>query len=221
MSGRPSTSCANVPRAIILRHAERFNVPNVVNVQESLAVGLTDKGKKDSFELGRKIRGAKQIRLFHSPALRCRQTAEAIGEGFAANGGKVLGIKETWDLCAPYLLDNIILKEADCLGHGFMRAWFDGKFHPEWIKPAPQAADMVLAPVLNALSDGGNDNLDVHVSHDWELVLLREELLRVRYEEAGWIEYLEGMEFTLNGGSFSVHNRDRSANFSFSHGHRL
>lgn len=206
------------PNAVIVRHAERFKVPSVA---ESLSVGLTAKGRKDAFETGKSIEGIERLRLFHSPAVRCRETAESIAEGFLAKGGTVLGIKETWDLCAPYLLDDAVLKEADRQGYGFMRSWFNGQFDTEWIRPTPQAADMVLAPILAGLSEGVEARrLDVHVSHDWELVLLREELLGVRYEDAGWIEYLEGIRFSRHDKGFTVQNRDRSATFSFQNGKR-
>jgi hypothetical protein len=206
------------PNALIVRHAERHDVSSVA---ESLMVGLTEKGRKDAFELGRSIEGVDQLRLFHSPAVRCRETAESIAEGFLAKGGTVQGIKETWDLCAPYLLDDEVLKEADRQGYKFMRSWFNGQFDTEWIKPTPMAADMVLAPILAGLEDDEETGrLDLHVSHDWELVLLREELLDVRYEDAGWIEYLEGIRFFRQGDGFAVQNRDRSASFAFSQGRR-
>lgn len=205
------------PQAVILRHAERHHVPSVM---ESLSVSLTEKGRQDAYQTGASIEGVDVVCLFHSPAVRCKETAEALAEGFLSAGGKVESTVETWDLCAPYLLDTMILKEADQQGYAFMRSWFDGKFSPEWILPTPQAADMVLGSILEGLAGSDDRRLDVHVSHDWELVLLREELLGVRYEDAGWIEYLEGIWFSRQGGRYQAANRDRSSTFLFSEGRR-
>ncbi len=205
-------------QALIVRHAERFQVPSI---SESLGIGLTEKGKRDAFEMGRAIEGFEQIRLFHSPAVRCRETAEAIAQGFSGRGGTVGGTMETWDLCAPYFKDNRVLKEAERQGYGFMRSWFIGQFEAEWIKPTPEAADMVLAPILQRMLEMTEaDRLDIHVSHDWEIVLLREELLGVRYEEAGWIEYLEGIHFSRQEDGFVARNGDCGGTFTFSSGRR-
>lgn len=207
------------PQALIVRHAERFPLPSI---SESLMIGLTEKGKLDAFELGRAIEGIGQIRLFHSPAVRCRETAEAIGRGFSDRGGTVQGIQETWDLCAPYLKDDRVLKEAESQGHGFMRSWFIGQFDPEWIRPTSEAADMVLAHLLQRMTEGDEgDRLDVHVSHDWEIVLLREELLGIRYEDAGWIEYLGGIHFSRHEGGFLARAGDHGKTFAFSSGCRV
>ena len=213
MSGKLFIPSGNGPCAIILRHAERHHVPSIA---ESLAVGITEKGRKDAFEAGRSIQGAGTIRLFHSPAVRCRETAEAIAEGFLSAGGMVESTKETWDLCAPYLLDTIILKEADRQGHAFMRSWFDGKFDPEWILPTSESADMVLAPIIAGLQeDGWAERMDIHVSHDWEIVLLRDELFGTRYEEEGWIEYLDGIKFLPGGTGFRAMTAKATTEFTF------
>jgi broad specificity phosphatase PhoE len=182
---------------------------------------LTEKGKLDAFEMGRTIEGFERIRLFHSPAVRCRETAYAIAQGFSDRGGTVHGTIETPDLCAPYLKDDRVLKEAERQGHGFMRSWFIGQFDPDWISPTSEAADIVLAPLLQRMMEGEADQLDIHVSHDWEIMLLREELLGVRYEEAGWIDYLGSIHFSGHENGFMVRDGDQRCTFAFSSGRRV
>ncbi len=183
--------------AAIVRHADR---PSIASVTESLGVGLNEKGREDARRFGERITGERQVRFFHSPAVRCRETAEAMTVGLAGNGNKVLGSTETWDLCAPYLLDDRTLEVADRLGHGFMRAWFNGEIDKEWILPAPVASDKVLRPILERLADpNGTTRLDIHVSHDWEVILLRDTLFGTRYEQDGWIGYLDGIVFIRDG----------------------
>jgi hypothetical protein len=136
--------------AAIVRHADR---PAIASVTESLGVGLNEKGREDARRFGERIIGERQVRFFHSPAVRCRETAEAMSIGLAGNGNKVLSSTETWDLCAPYLLDDRTLGVADRLGNGFMRAWFDGQINKEWILPARDASEKVLRPILERLAD--------------------------------------------------------------------
>jgi phosphohistidine phosphatase SixA len=207
------------PAAIMVRHAARHPV---LNLNHSLVVGLTDQGKIDAKAFGSRLRNYRSVRLFHSPAVRCRETAEGISMGMQGNGTNVMGIEETWSLCAPYLKDERILRIADDLGEGFMRVWFNGELDERSISHTPEAADIVLRPVLERLSDpDGRGRLDVHVSHDWELVLLREELLGLRYEGVGWVEYLDGIVLYPEGDGFNVSYREKHGYFTFSNGQRF
>jgi hypothetical protein len=205
------------PTSVIVRHAERNEVHSITH---SMAVGLTEKGKHDAVRFGEAIRGSRTVRLFHSPAVRCQETAAGIAEGLRSNGHHVLLIEERPSLCAPYLKDACVLRDADRLGHGFMRAWFEGRFDPRWLLPTPEAADMVLSPIIGSLSSGPESDLDLHVSHDWEVVLLREELLGVRYEDAGWVDFLEGLALTRSGSMFLAGTSDGQGRFAFRDGRR-
>ncbi|MDW5562211.1 MAG: histidine phosphatase family protein [Methanomassiliicoccus sp.] len=202
---------------MIVRHAERHAVGDIGH---SLEVGLTTKGREDSVAFGRSISGSRPVRLFHSPAVRCRETALGIAEGLRSNGHQVIFLEESPLLCAPYLKDSRVLGDADRLGHEFMRAWFDGRFDPRWLLPTSEAADMVLSQVIDGLSSASADHLDIHVSHDWEVVLLREELLGIRYEDAGWVDYLTGIAFTVTGSMYEVSSPLGHGRFAYRNGRR-
>lgn len=213
------SSVGQGPAAVIVRHAERHHI---LSITDSLKVGLTERGREDARLLGRSLEGYRLVRVFHSPAVRCRETAELIIEGLAGNGTSVAGPTETWALCAPYLKDERVLKQADDLGQRFMRAWHDGRFDPEFIERTPRAADMVLGPMVERLRDpDGHGRLDVHVSHDWEIVLLREELLGLRHEEVGWAGYLEGVVLSLDGDEVVAISNGTSRRFRFDGSGRL
>ncbi|MBI0582939.1 MAG: histidine phosphatase family protein [Methanomassiliicoccus sp.] len=205
------------PAALIVRHAERHPVRSI---HDSLAIGLTEKGKEDAVRFGESIAGPTEVRLYHSPAVRCRETAMGIAEGLRSNGLRVIGTEERRSLCAPYLKDERVLIDADRLGHAFMRAWFEGRFDPRWLLPTPEAADMVLSPMISGLDSISENGLEIHVSHDWEIVLLREELLGVRYEDAGWVEYLDGLALTRAGSVYSASCPHGQGRFAFLEGRR-
>jgi len=206
------------PRAVIVRHAARHPIEDI---RRSLEVGLTEQGMEDAERFGRSLRGYR-LRLFHSPAVRCRETAEAIRRGAEAAGALVSLVSPEPALCAPYLKDDACLAEASRLGKGFIRAWFDGQFPERWICRPSVAADMVLGPVLARLSEpGGEGRLDIHVSHDWEISLLREELLGVRHEEAGWPAYLDGITLSWEVDEASARWRSAERRFRFEGGRRV
>ncbi|WP_019177921.1 histidine phosphatase family protein [Methanomassiliicoccus luminyensis] len=208
------------PAALIVRHAERHPIPDL---RSALEVGLTEKGKGDARDFGSLLRGFETVRVFHSPALRCRETSEGIMEGVRGNGTSVQGLTEIPGLCAPYIRDpRRILGEAGRLGSVFLRQWFDGKYGEDLIMPSNEAADLVLSQILARLAEpGGDGRLDVHVSHDWEILLLREMLMGARYEEDGWIGYLEGIMFVPDGDGFLALMNGRSGRFRYRDGRRV
>lgn len=207
------------PAALIVRHAERYPITDVFR---ALEVGLTERGKADAKAFGSLLRGFSTVRAFHSPALRCRQTSEGIVEGLRGNGTAVHLPVEVPGLCSPYIRDRrAVFREVERLGNDFPRAWYDGRFSGEMIMPAEEAVDLVLSPVLTRLAEpGGPHRLDVHVSHDWEVLLLREKLLGARYEKDGWIDFLEGMLFIPEGDGFRAIMNGRSTSFRYSGGRR-
>jgi broad specificity phosphatase PhoE len=190
--------------AIIVRHAER---PPLASVVDSMGVGLTEKGVRDALDFGRSIPFFKKARVWHSPALRCNQTAEAIANGLRERGTEVLVFQEEWNLCGPYVKETECLIQAERLGDRFLREWFEGRVDPGIIDPVPQALHMVLDPIIEKLITA--QGIDVHVSHDWDIMLLREALLGTKYETEGWLPYLDGLTILQSGIGFEACYRER------------
>lgn len=207
------------PCAIIVRHAARHPI---VDLQRSLQVGLTDEGMMDSYRFGSSLGSFSKVRLFHSPALRCRQTAECMMRGLEGNGTSASITGPEHNLCAPYMKDQSCLARAAQVGKGFIRQWFEGKLDREWILDTGQAADMVIAPIVERLLEpDGENRLDIHVSHDWEISLLREELFGLRHEDAGWPPFLDGILFRAGGEGLKVAYNSHEAPLSMVDGRRV
>ncbi|MFA5313113.1 MAG: hypothetical protein WC375_07360, partial [Methanomassiliicoccales archaeon] len=151
-------------------------------------------------------------RLFHSPALRCRETAEGIAAGIRSIGGRVMLIEEDASLCSPYVKDERCLIDADRLGDHFMREWLDGRIDQDWIHSAESSTVLVLGPVLERMLEGG-EHLDIHVSHDWDIMLIRETVMGIRHEDEGWLRCLNGMVFHPNGRGYEAVYADKRKAF--------
>lgn len=209
----------NGPAAIIVRHAARYPI---TDIRTSLTVGLTEDGKRDARNFGSRLPSFKTIRIFHSPAVRCHETAEMIAEGAGGNGARLEMFEMSPSLCAPYLRDESCLTESARRGGEFIRAWFNGEFDESMILRTAHAADLVLEHIIARLGDGnGNGRLDIHVSHDWETMLLREELLGLKYETVGWMQYLDGLVFSRGAPDFQAIYRHHAASFKFLGGRRV
>lgn len=191
--------------AIIIRHAERHPLISVV---DSLGVGLTDIGLRDAYIFGLSLPHYPRVRIWHSPSLRCHQTAENIALGLNEQGSEVVLFDEDWSLCGPYVRETESLLLAERMGNRFLREWFDGRVDTKLIDPVSEAVPQVLCPIIRKLKD--TPGLDIHVSHDWDIMLLRESLFDIRFEEEGWLGFLDGLVFTDEKIRISAHYGDRS-----------
>jgi hypothetical protein len=186
---------AGQPVAAVMRHAARHPIadPKRPEIAE-----LTADGCAAATEFGAQLGSFSRVRLFHSPVKRCQQTAECIAGGFARTGGRAELLGAHPALGIDYIRD---LSEAGRLtvlhGDHFVRLWFEGQVPPSVIDPAPTLAAMKLDFVRARLGEVAAEpgTLDLHVSHDWNIIILREHLVGVRHEDAGWLTFLDGVAF--------------------------
>ncbi len=201
---------AHTHAAAFLRHAERF--PILAATDHTLAE-LTPDGHAAAEAFGTKISGFDRVRLFHSPVKRCRQTAEAIARGFGSNGGCVEIVGEAAALGVDYIVDPAeTARLATQHGDHFIRLWFSGQVGPAVIRAAEQVAARKVAHLTARLHEpcAHGRRLDLHVSHDWNILTLRELLCGVRHEEAGWLNFLDGVAFAPDVGGLRAVYRERA-----------
>jgi len=181
--------------AAVLRHTARHPIANPA---EPTLAEITEEGAQAAKVFGSRITGFDRIRLFHSPVKRCAQTAECIAQGAASVGlaAEVSGPRE--ELGVEYILDLSEAGRLTMLHHDhFVRLWFTGQVPGAVIRPPRAIADRKVGFVSARLreSDPTGRRLDLHVSHDWNVIILRELLLGIRHEEAGWLTFLDGVAF--------------------------
>jgi broad specificity phosphatase PhoE len=197
--------------AAVMRHAARHPIANPA---EPTLAEITEEGAKAAEVFGTRLTGFDRIRLFHSPVKRCAQTAERIALGAASVGTatEVAGPRE--ELGVDYILD---LAEAGRLtvlhNDHFVRLWFTDQVPGTVIRPprglARRKLEFVQARLREPHPDGRR--LDLHVSHDWNVIVLRELLLGVRHEEAGWLTFLDGVAFAAEAARLHAFYRERDA----------
>jgi len=195
--------------SLLIRHAERYPI---VNATDPTQAELNPAGRTAAEALGARLEGFSRLRLFHSPVKRCRQTAECIAHGAASAGLAVTLVGPQDPLGIDYILD---LAEAGRLtaqhGDHFVRLWFSGQISARVIRPAAEIAAEKLAYLTARLDDdAGLGRLDLHISHDWNTIILRELMLGVRHEEAGWLDFLDGVAFEPRPGALRAVCRDRT-----------
>ena len=182
--------------AAMLRHAERHAISDPA---QPMLAELTTNGIAAAKALGERITGFQHLRLFHSPVKRCRQTAENIAEGAAKSGIFVELIGPQEALGVSYIQD---LAEAGHMHHkhgdDFIRLWFTGQVPTSIILSPDGIATRKIVHVSQHLAEETSHGrrLDLHVSHDWNIIIMRELLLGVQHEQAGWLNFLDGVAFS-------------------------
>jgi bisphosphoglycerate-dependent phosphoglycerate mutase len=162
---------------VIIRHSERPHISSAIGTND---VSLTPQGIAASVRLGHELaKHNKSIRLFHSPVLRCAQTANHIHEGAVQAGVKSHVMGQRNSLGGSYMADSAkALPLADQLGNKFVRTWFDGGIDTTIIKPLRVAlAEHINYLVAELQSAEATESLDVHVTHDWNVMLFRDKMI--------------------------------------------
>ncbi len=177
--------------AIMVRHAERYPISNMENALELL---LTAKGKEDAFMLGQSLAGFSPLSIYHSPVPRCKETADSIRDGILSANHQAAVEGLLLDLGGPYITGDwyAVVQAIEELGHRrFIRKWFDNELPASLIMSLPEAAHLQLKILINQLRSASNST--INVTHDWNIMIMREYFLNLRHEDIGDPDYLDGL----------------------------
>ncbi|MFT3781990.1 MAG: histidine phosphatase family protein [Nibricoccus sp.] len=197
--------------AAIMRHAARFPIAN--SAQPTLAE-ITPEGAAAAENMGRQITGFSHVRLFHSPVKRCQQTAECLARGLKLSGVQVDPISAQESLGVDYILDLVEAgRLTDLHGEHFVRLWMRQEIPASVIRATKSIVEAKLSYLTSKASEPetAGHRLDLHVTHDWNILILRELMLGLRHEETGWMTFLDGLAFSVIGNEMEVVYRNHRA----------
>ena len=182
-----------ITRALaVIRHSAREYAAG----RHDLENPLTDEGRSMALSFGERLPADFTVRAYSSPVARCVDTAGLILQGHSAKGGEAERQRVVEGLGLFFILDQRkmfrLMHDVHGGGQGFIRAWCDGEIGADVVIPAPVAARIMLAMMASKLPPTGSA-LAVGVSHDFNLFMLREQLLGMRLEDHGHVEYLDGI----------------------------
>jgi broad specificity phosphatase PhoE len=179
------------PAAVMVRHSER---ESLTDMGEAHLIPLTARGEEAARAFGRHLPAGRTVRALHSPISRCAVTAARIVEGYRAAGGDAALAGILPELGGPYVLDlPATIRLSNELRARYPRAWFDGELPPGVAMPRDEASSLTLTGVDKVLRGTAPGTLLVLVTHDWNVLLVRESVLSLRFEDVGWIDYLDGL----------------------------
>jgi broad specificity phosphatase PhoE len=174
----------------VLRHSAR---DDITDVRDAPFVPLNAYGLEAARALGAALPKGRRLILRHSPIPRCQQTAEEILAGYGS--GELQGADE--GLGIPYVLD--LDRLAGLAGHmgqrEFAGKWFADELDPGVVQPAEEAARALATLASDRLRAAQPGELHLLVSHDWNVLLLRERLMGIAHGDVGWLDFLDGVVF--------------------------
>jgi broad specificity phosphatase PhoE len=173
---------------VIIRHAERENILSPSTSHKAL---LTMEGKANARLFGSRLPTQKSIRIFHSPVERCKQTVDNIVFNIPEDVYENKGV-HPYSGCS-YIKDSEGFNEAifKLGGIEFVRQWVGGKIESSIIDPWRKSVVNMLSGLID-LHKAGNGSIDLHVTHDMNILLLMNLIKDLTSNDFEWPYYLEG-----------------------------
>ena len=187
---------------VLMRHSAREFEPG----RHDLENPLTDEGRALARRMGSRLDKDLIVRGYASPAERCVETGALIMESHADGGGQVARNRAVEALGVFYVLDQMKMYKAMMAADGqlgFLESWYRGELGADVVMPADLAARLAAGVASEKLRQPLNRGrqLDLCVSHDMTLYLVRDRLLGERSAELGEVRFLDGLVIYREEGS--------------------
>lgn len=198
--------------SVLMRHSAREYAPG----RHDLENPLTAEGRAFAHAFGARLPAELVLRAYASPVARCEDSAELIHAAHLEQGGRGRGgARPVEGLGVFYVLDQMKMFKAmstSTEGMGsFIRAWLDGRMPADIVLPPRLAASSLLNLLFTRLqTQTASPALDLCVSHDLTLYLMRELCLGLTREATGDVLYLDGMVVFERDGDYLAATHDQA-----------
>lgn len=196
---------------LLMRHSAREFEPG----RHDLLNPLTDEGRKLARDLGRALPKSLQVRAYSSPAERCVETGDLILAGHESEGGGVKRNRVVEALGVFYVLDQMkmymAMRERGGLSR-MIKAWTAGEVADDIMMPSHIAATLLGRLINEKLQENpGNAQLDLLVSHDFTLFLVKSMLLAQHPDDYPEVNFLDGIAFYRRGNTTYIQSHHEPA----------
>lgn len=178
----------------VIRHSARLPITEAT-LEAAFTTPLTEEGRTRAVSMGAALPRPLPVRLWHSPAPRCEETAACLARGLESQGGTAVREGEWSLLGGEFIRDAsaVVTAFAEQGPRGFFRAWSRGELGTSVVMDLPRAADNLLRAILQAGTGSGQPALRLHVTHDIVIVALLASVCDVTDPAIPWPGYLEGV----------------------------
>jgi len=186
--------------SILMRHSARHY--DEENKEREPLLWLTEEGKDYAYRFGKNIPETPVVRFYSSMLGRCIETAYQADKAYTASGGQTISNIITIELAPSFVKTpfEVFRMHAELGTPAFFSKWFAGEISDEIVGPSDQAALAMVGRLGRLLLDGPESHIDIGVSHDWCLYMVKHHLLKLDLEKTIQVAYLEGIVlFEKNG----------------------
>lgn len=183
------------PLMFLVRHSHRETLKDYDQMTYG---GLTELGKKMSFELGKRIPRKGKMHIYTSFVPRAAETAEAIAEGFTQQGGEVVDIDPLPSLASPQVNDVEFWSNLHPDGKNItdlVNTWVNGGYG-EQIEPFDDYRERLLGDTVKRLISLEENIIHIHSTHDFAMMSAKRMLLNRPLVPEDREPYLGGMGIT-------------------------
>ncbi|GAB6097877.1 hypothetical protein JCM14469_41310 [Desulfatiferula olefinivorans] len=185
--------------SLLLRHSAR-HYDDDIRMEPFMC--LTGKGRDMALALGAQLPYHVSVEFFSSYIGRCIETAYLIDKGFVRQAGGLTCDNRVVESLAPFYVNDIkktvnLVMEQDVFT--FIRNWMDGVIGESILMNAREAARQMLRVLVGGLREIDKNTLQVSVTHDWNMYLIKEYVLGLSHEQCGKVDYLEGVVLFPDG----------------------
>lgn len=196
---------------LLMRHSAREYEPG----RHDLLNPLTDEGRELARHLGEAIPKSLNLRGYSSPAERCVETATLIMKAHQEVGGAATRNRVVEGLGVFYVLDQMkmfmAMQEAGSMVN-FQKNWFSENVTADILMPARASAEIIARLALEKLKEKPESpQLDLLVSHDFTIYLLKDQLLGQDSSRYPDVIYLDGLAFFEREGKTFIQSHHEPA----------
>ena len=169
---------------LLVRHSHR---EEIVDHSKQLSTGLTELGKKTSYEMGKRLSSVRPAHIFFSFVSRCYATAEELAKGFTETGGRIIDMDPLSILVTPEIYEESVWENLQPDGRNitdYVNNWGDGKFG-DMIEEFDQYKVRLLSDTIKRLLDTTENQIHIHITHDLALMASKRIMMQraIGYED--------------------------------------
>jgi len=193
---------------ILMRHSERHY--DEAHLEREPLMWLTEDGKRFANNFGRQIPSIPLVRFYSSMLGRCIETAYQIDKGVTARGGRTESNVVTVELAPSFVRKPLeVFRLHRELGtRELFTRWFAGSMPDHLVARTDEVAGSMARCLVNLLRSGPDAHIDIAVSHDWNLYMVKHHFLGLALAQSIIAEYLEGIVIFEKSGTPHIVNHE-------------
>ena len=197
--------------SILMRHSARHYDPD--HMEREPLMWLTEEGKQFANDFGQHIPRMPLVRFYSSMLGRCIETAYQADKGYMSRGGVTESNIVTIELAPSFVKKPLeVFKLHHDLGtEQLFTEWFAGRLSDDLVGRSNVVADTMVSCLSGLLREGPESHIDIAVSHDWNLYMIKHHLLQLELAKTLAVEYLEGIVIYEENGSLFITNHETDA----------